>query len=326
MVSVLIPFRNAAPWIRECIHSIQKQTLTNWEVIWMNDHSEDESEAILQSESDSRFRVVRVQGRGIVAALQEGLALCQYPFIARMDADDIMPPDRLKQQVEYLMSHPAVGLVSGQVSVISHLEDGRGYQRYVDWINNLIHQDNIYRYRFVESPLAHPSVMFRADLPLRFGGYREGDFPEDYELWLRWLEAGVQMEKVAENVLCWRDHPVRLSRGEGRYSPEAFQSVRAVYLARWLRSIGRTGVWYWGDGRVARAQRKWLGQEGIVAEGVVEVDPGRKKSGVIHYTHLGPPQGRFLVSLVGNTGARQQIEAFLIQNGWLPEQDFILAG
>lgn len=292
----------------------------------MNDHSEDESEAILQSESDTRFRVMRVQGRGIVAALQEGLDLCQNPFIARIDSDDIMPPDRLKQQVEYLKSHPDVGLVSGQVSVISQIADGRGYQRYVDWINSLKSQADIFRYRFVESPLAHPSVMFRADLPVRYGGYREGDFPEDYELWLRWLEAGVQMHKVAENVLCWRDHPVRLSRSEGRYSPEAFQLVRAMYLARWLNSIGRRKVWYWGDGRVARAQRKWLEQEGIETEGVVEVDPGRKKIGVIHYTHLGPPQGRFMVSLVGNTGVRWEIETFLIQNGWVPEQDFILAG
>lgn len=306
--------------------SIQTQTLTDWEVIWMNDHSEDESAAILQSESDPRFRIVQVQGHGIVAALQEGLDLCQFPYIARMDADDTMPPNRLKRQVEYLKSHPATGLVSGQVSLISQLEDGRGYQRYVDWINSLKSPSDIFRYRFVESPLAHPSVMFRADLPVRFGGYREGDFPEDYELWLRWLEAGVQMDKVEDAVLFWRDHPARLSRGEGRYSPVAFQWVRAQYLARWLRGSGRTGVWYWGDGRVARAQRKWLEKAGIFTQGVVEVNPDRKKAGVIHYSQLGPPEGRFMVSLVGNTGARQEIEAFLIQNGWMPEQDFILAG
>ena len=102
------------------------------------------------------------------------------------------------------------------------------------WTNGLLTHEEIALARFVESPLAHPSVMFRRSLVERWGGYAEGAFPEDYELWLRWLDAGVRMEKLADPLLIWNDSPTRLSRRDPRYAAEAFYRVKARYLARWL--------------------------------------------------------------------------------------------
>lgn len=67
--------------------------------------------------------------------------------------------------------------------------------------------------RFVESPVAHPSVMFRRDLLAQHGGYAAGDFAEDYELWLRWMDAGVRFGKVNAELLVWNDPPARWPAG-----------------------------------------------------------------------------------------------------------------
>ena len=325
MISVLIPFRNAAPWLSECIESLRAQTYTQWEALLMDDHSDDDSREIINKFIDNRIHVVSVQGKGIVAALNEGLFLCRYPLIARMDADDRMPIDRLELQLKAMISNPSLGLVSGQVELFSEIPDSRGYQRYVDWINSLNSLESIQCHRFIDSPFAHPSVMFRKILVNQFGAYRDGPFPEDYELWLRWLESGVQMKRLPETVLYWRDHDSRLSRTHARYSPEAFRILKAQYLAHWLTKKGISSVWYWGEGKIARAQRKLLEELGISTAGSVEVDSKKLKPGVVHYESLGVPQGRFLISLVGNVGARIEIKHFLESRNWKLGQDFILA-
>lgn len=325
MISVLIPFRDAAPWIEVCIESLIDQTYSDWEAWLMDDHSSDQSYSIVNKFTDSRIRVVQVQGRGIVSALNEGLSLCSMPFIARMDADDRMPKQRLELQLAYLQSHSQVGLVSGRVELFSELPDSRGYQRYVDWVNALQSPDAICLNRFVESPFAHPSVLFRKELIEQFGGYQDGPFPEDYELWLRWLDAGVQMHRLPELVLYWRDHARRLSRTHKNYSMQAFREIKAKYLARWLISKGIRSVWYWGDGKISRQQRHILEANGIACAGVVEVDIRKVKPGVVYYETLGKPDGRFLVSLVGNIGAKDDIVHFLDSQGWQMGVDFILA-
>jgi hypothetical protein len=133
------------------------------------------------------------------------------------------------------------------------------------------------------------------------------------------------MERLPETVLFWRDHDSRLSRTHARYSPEAFRILKAQYLAQWLTKKGISSVWYWGEGKIARAQRKLLEELGISTQGSIEVDTKKLKSGVVHYESLGAPQGRFLISLVGNVGARIEIQDFLESRNWKLGQDFILA-
>lgn len=326
MVSVVIPFKNAAICLPECIASLRSQTYQEWEAILMDDHSDDAGVEVIQAYQDKRIRVHSVQGQGIVAALNEGLEHCRFPLIARMDADDVMPSARLQKQVDWMLAHPETGLVSGRVQLFSNCMDSRGYQRYVDWINSQNRYEDILLHRFVESPFAHPSVLFRRELITHYGAYREGDFPEDYELWLRWLQAGVRMEKIEEVVLNWRDHETRLSRAHDRYRPQAFQQIRAQYIRVLVATRNIKKIWFWGDGSVARAQRKYLEAEGIRGEGIVEVDRAKCKGIVHYYEDLGGPEGRFMISLVGNVGAREKIQRFLEDRGWKPGDDFILAG
>jgi glycosyltransferase involved in cell wall biosynthesis len=329
-ISVVLPVRDAAATVAASVESVRAQSERSWELIAVDDGSTDDSPAILHAVArrDPRIRVIVRPRRGLVAALLDGLAAASADLVARMDADDVCRPDRLERQRAHLAAVPAVGLVASRVAFGG---TAAGFARYVAWTNGLLAHDDIAAARFVESPLIHPSVMFRRHLIERHGAYRAGDFPEDYELWLRWLEAGVRMEKLAEPLLVWNDAPARLSRTDRRYAVDAFARVKAGYLARWLarHNPHHPDVVVWGAGRVTRQRVRHLQAAGVRVAAWVDIDPakiGRRLDGV---PVLGPddvpPPGRCLVlSFVASHGAREQIAARLDALGhvrgrhWLP--------
>ncbi|NNL06278.1 MAG: glycosyltransferase, partial [Gammaproteobacteria bacterium] len=89
-VSVLLPFHNAAETTGDCVESILAQTLTDFEIIAVNDFSDDATISVLQQHQDERLKIIDNRHRGLVSALNTGLAFCAAPLVARMDADDIM--------------------------------------------------------------------------------------------------------------------------------------------------------------------------------------------------------------------------------------------
>ena len=167
--------------------------------------------------------------------------------------------------------------------------------------------------------------MFRKQLVGKHGGYKNGDFPEDYELWLRWLEAGVKMEKVPENLFYWSDRAGRLSRTDNRYSFWAFYRIKTEYLARWLASNNphHPDVVIWGAGRTTRKRVELLQELGIRVTLYTDINPNRMGT-VIHGIPvsmpdgLPPPDKCFVLSYVGSTGARELIAAELSNQGFIP--------
>ncbi len=210
---------------------------------------------------------------------------------------------------------------------------GVGFARYIDWMNSLITPDDIERERFVESPLAHPSVLFRRDLVDRHGGYRAGPFPEDYELWLRWLDAGVRMAKVPEVLLDWYDRPARVSRTDaGRCSLDRLFALKAVWLARWLarHNPHHPKILVWGASRLARRRLAPLEREGVIVAGFLDLRPtiiGRQIDGrpVFSREDLPPPGAAFTVVYVSAHGARAEIRARAAAAGWREGTDFLFA-
>ena len=213
-VSIVMPVRNAAGTVAVALQSAKDQSCADWELLAVEDGSQDETAAILAAaaDADSRIRVFSQAAIGIAEALQRGCAAARGEFIARLDADDWMPPERLWRQLEFFESHPHLGVVSCRVRHGGDQTAQAGYAAHVAWINSLLTPEDLALRRFVESPVAHPSVMFRRALLQQRGGYESGDFPEDYELWLRWMDAGVQFGKVDAELLLWNDVPTRLSR------------------------------------------------------------------------------------------------------------------
>ncbi|MFP4071197.1 MAG: glycosyltransferase [Desulfovibrionales bacterium] len=332
-VSVIMPVFNAEKTLAQAVESILAQTFRDFELIAVDDGSLDESARILQryARLDPRVRPVLRPHTGIVGALNAGLSRARGKYIARMDADDFSLAPRLSAQKAFLDENPDVGLVACKVGFFGDPKARRGYHTYVAWTNSLCTAEEIRLHRFVESPLAHPSVMFRKTLITELGPYRQGEFPEDYELWLRFLDHGVRMHKIDRTLLHWRDDPGRLSRTSERYSLEAFYRLKAGHLARWLERNNphHPEVVLWGSGRTTRKRAELLQEHGIRFRAYVDVD--LKKIGhIIHNVpvlspdQIPPPGKCFILPYVAKRGARQDIVSMLDELGYRMERDYIL--
>jgi glycosyltransferase involved in cell wall biosynthesis len=332
LVSVIMPVRNAAATLPAALDSIRSQTLPDWELIVVNDGSTDLTADILLAAArrDGRVRVFQQPPRGVAEALRLGCEQARGAFFARMDADDWMAPERLERQLRFLRQNPETGLVSCRVRYGGD-PAAAGYAEHVAWINSL-DSARISLRRFVESPVAHPSVMFRRDVIERWGGYRDGDFPEDYELWLRWLDAGVCFARMPQELLIWNDSPSRLSRTDLRYRVEAFYRLKCEYLARWIRRhlAPQRRVWLWGAGRITRLRFRELESHGVALAGFVDIDrakAGRVLDGrpIVLPNRLPPQEESFIIAGVGTRGARDLIALQLLEQGRREGDDFLLA-
>ena len=333
-ISVVLPCYNAAATLPQAMESLLNQTREDFEVLAVDDGSTDETPRVLQrfAGADRRIKPLSLPHAGIAGALNTGLERARGRFIARMDADDASLPRRLEEQANFLEKHPGIGLVGCRVIYGGDREANRGYALYVDWQNELLESETIRANRFVESPFAHPSIMFRSELVPRLGGYRQGPFPEDYELLLRWMEHGVVMAKLHQKLLTWNDPPERLSRTDQRLSRWAFHAVKAPYLARWLRENNpfHPFVYIIGAGRQARRRVALLERQGIRVKAFIDSDPQKadrlvRGRPVLPSEKLPPPGEGFSLSYVGRRGDRESTLAYLHRRGCKPERDYLPA-
>ncbi len=329
-VSVLMPFKNAAEHLPAALDSILAQSLTNFELVAVDDGSQDDSAAQLQTyaHKDSRVRLLQPGAQGLIAALNLGLASCRAPYVARMDADDLMHPERLQRQLQRFDETPDLALVSSRVHCFREGELQRGYQAYECWANAAVTHEEILRELYIESPLPHPSVMFRRKAVHALKGYRDQGWPEDYDLWLRMAHAGHRFAKVPAVLLEWRDHDQRHSRTHGRYSDEAFLRCKAHHLAQ--GPLAARPAIVWGAGKLGRRLAKHLRDEGATLLGFIDIDP-RKLGRCLHGLPIASPETAapgaraLILTAVRTLGARDLIRARLYAKGCQEGRDFICA-
>jgi glycosyltransferase involved in cell wall biosynthesis len=328
-VSVLIPCRDAASTLDEALASIVSQTMSDFEVVVVDDGSTDGSSEMLDAWAgrDSRLRRVRIEPGGILAALNAGRAECRAPVIARMDADDIAEPERLQQQLALLRKRPDLTAVGSLVMGYPPDQLAEGFRVYIEWLNRLTEPEAIARELFIESPLVHSSMMIRREWLDRVGGYQEHGWAEDYDLWLRLHLAGARFAKVPAMLLRWRDQPQRLTRTDPRYSVENFLRAKSHYLLQGPL-CGRDALILWGAGQMGRRLAKHLYRAGAPLKAFIDIDPrkiGRERRGCpilapealpgLWRQHRNP----VLLACVGSRGARelirQQLQAVGLREG-----------
>lgn len=330
-VSVIMPCYNACSTVERAVTSIQRQTYSNWELIVIDDGSSDDSAARVENlaKHDQRIQLIRRNHTGVVEASNHGLSIARGGLIARMDADDVSRPLRLERQVQTLSQHPELGAVSCLAHFAGDPTSAGGYAHHVHWANQCVTPEQIALNRFIDLSVPHPTLMFRRSLIENYGAYRAGDFPEDYEMILRWISNGTKIGKVTEVLFDWHDPPSRLSRNDHRYNMAAFHQCKAPYLAQAIAASGCADreLWIWGAGRPARKCARPLEQAWTQASGFIDIDP-RKIGRIIHG---GPVVGvenlpdiaqSVIVSYVGTRGAREIIRNDLLATGRKEGHDF----
>jgi cellulose synthase/poly-beta-1,6-N-acetylglucosamine synthase-like glycosyltransferase len=326
-LSILLTVRNEEEHLPAALASLQRQTFSDWELVAVDDGSTDGTPALLgaAADADPRVRVLHTRPRGLVAALNTGLAACRAPLVARMDGDDICHPRRLELQWRHLREHPEIGVLGCTVRHFPRPQLRGGMLAYEQWQNSLVTAQDIRRDLFVESPFAHPSVVFRRALVEEIGGYRDLHWPEDYDLWLRLTARGVVMARLPQTLFYWRDRPERFTRTAPQCSAAAFRACKAHHLARGYLS-GFKAVTLWGAGMEGKAWRQALAAEGIAVQQWLEVD--RRKIGQrIHGAPVSSlsalRRGDKVLLTVGARGARAQARAFATAAGLVEGVDFV---
>lgn len=330
LVSVLLPVRDPGPYLKDCISSLGRQTIKEYEVVAVDDGSTDGSAKVLDdwAAQDDRVKVVHRSESGLVETLNAGLELCTAPFVARMDADDISHPRRFELQLAEFEELPWIGVVSSMVRHFPWHGVGEGYRVYEEWLNSLLTPEQISSQRFVESPIPHPSAMVRREVYQSAGGYREETWAEDFDFWLRLFEAGVTITKVEKYLYFWREHAERLTRVDSRYSVENFLRCKAKYLLSGPLAQGQRVV-IWGAGQTGRRISKHLLRDGAQVEAFVDID--REKIGstlrgkpIIDFDELPSLVNKDTVVLaaVGSRGARALIREQLEKIGLREGREF----
>ncbi len=329
-VSVLLPVRDAADTLSECLDSLADQTLGDHEIVTVDDGSRDGSAELLEARAagDRRLRLIHTAPRGLVSALGLALAEARASVVIRMDADDVAHPERLERQARRLEHDARVDVLGSRVALLSAagVPPSGGMRTYVDWLNQLLDHASMARDRFVESPLVHPTVAMRRETVLALGGWREFPGPEDYDLWLRAFDAGLRFAKLPEVLLRWRDRPRRLTRTDPRYAPERFLALKMAALRRGPLAGDRPAV-VWGAGPIGKAWGRALLAAGNPVAAFVEVDP-RKIGARIHGVPVIPVARASTVeraahlAAVGQRGARARIRAEAARLGLVDGTDF----
>jgi glycosyltransferase involved in cell wall biosynthesis len=199
---------NGEDFIGEAVESVLKQTLSNFELIIVDDGSTDSTVSILEgmASADRRIRIIRKPNGGIVSALNAGLAKCRALYIARMDADDVSSEDRFAFQADYLDEHPDCVLVGGvarsqplQGAVTRRTTGGRHSRTNLE----------VFPPKIAVS--MHPLIMLRRSALESIGGYRNSyPYAEDYDLFIR-LSAHGTIDNPPKEVLFYRRHHEALS-------------------------------------------------------------------------------------------------------------------
>jgi GT2 family glycosyltransferase len=231
-VTVLLPVHDAERYLPEAVESVLAQSYRDFELLAIDDGSRDGSAAILDAYArrDPRVRVVRRPHEGLIATLNEGLALARGELIARMDADDVALPERFERQVERLDRDPGLVCIGGCYEVI----DASG--RRIDLVRRPCHSEPILDALLAGvSAVCHATAMYRRRAVIAAGSYdASARLAEDYDLWLRLADTG-RLENLPETVLRVRQH--EHSESERHHALQLEQARRICAQARRRRGL-----------------------------------------------------------------------------------------
>ena len=211
-----MPAFNAAEFIGEAIASVLSQSFTDWELVIVNDGSEDKTGEAARRHADRRIRVIDLERNiGLAAVRNRCVSEAQGSYIAFLDADDRMTADRLNRQVEFLEGHAEIALVGGQIEIfpageVSHQAD------YLPSSPPEIQAGMLFC-----NPLATSTVMARTSILQSFPFRSEFPPLEDYDLWQRVTQEH-QCYNLEDTLAEYRVHATQSTQRNSVHSDRNF--------------------------------------------------------------------------------------------------------
>ena len=257
-LTVLLPTYNSGEYLQYSIRSILKQTFRKFELLIIDDGSNDDTEKVINGFSDSRIRYVKKEHEGLATTLNYGLSIAKYDWVARMDADDICHPERLAKQISVV--NKGENFIS--CTWAAFFRDNK----ILFTVETPINSEELKRRLALHCYINHPSVLYNKNFILSNGGYNSKlKVYEDYELWLRILN-DVFFDVIPECLLFVRYVPDSLSKQKfSRHKEEILYTQNKYYpLTNKLKYIDdqeRIGLlswreWFYGDKNKAR--KYWI--------------------------------------------------------------------
>lgn len=232
-VSVILPFYNNATTLKRAVDSILRQTVSDFELIMIDDGSGDDSYQIAASIRDPRIRLYRNEkNMGVSATRNRGIELMRGEFVAPMDGDDTCPPDRLELSVKLLKSNPSLGFCGGWVR-------WKGFG-FVPFVTRYPSGPKAFRaYSLFDMPTHNNAMMFRADILKKYSlRYDETmRISEDYDLLLRCLDV-----VEGDNVPAVTAHYIHNPRGAMATGANRCAESRLNIMRHQLAPLFPTGV------------------------------------------------------------------------------------
>ena len=224
-VSVLMAVYNCSAYIGEAIDSVLAQTMSDLELILVDDGSTDQSPEIMAryAAQDTRVVVYRQENQGIGGATNQALRLARAPYIAILDSDDAMVPERLAMQADYLDQHADIAAVGSQWFTMNTHGDILGIDR------QPTDPESLFTLMFAYFAMHHPTIMARKEAILACGGYdtkiKQGCM--DYGMFFNLLLASHRMTNLPYLLTRWRFNPNGATHGNARPQTEDCMSIRA---------------------------------------------------------------------------------------------------
>ncbi len=217
LVSIVIPSYNHAIFLRSALNSVLAQTVSQWEAIVVNNYSQDDTIAIIESYQDPRIRYVNFANHGVIAASRNrGIALTQAPYVAFLDSDDTWYPEKLEKSLARL--HEGYDVVCHAEKWVGPGERQRdvcyGPEARASY-DALLYEGNC---------ISTSAVVLKRELLDTVGGFSEASSfvtAEDYELWLKLAHIGARIGFVREILGEYRIH-------DGNQSRAALRNMQAV--------------------------------------------------------------------------------------------------
>lgn len=219
-----MPTYNVAPWVREAVESVLRQTYSDFKLLVIDDCSTDDTVAVVRSMTDPRIEIVQNERNlGLAENLNRGLSLIETEYAARMDGDDIAEPFWLERELTYLESHPEVGVCGG---------GGVRFGTMNSTIRFPEENDDIAANMLFNCTIIVPA--FRMSLYHDHGlRYRSEAFPaEDYRFWAECLRV-TQLHNVSDPLFRYRMHPTQICSSRREEQQGKVDEVRR-YMLQWL--------------------------------------------------------------------------------------------